>query len=505
MVMGVYAGLRAQEAQPSSPQEPPPPPEVSWAEPRAVVEGEELPVAIAITPTGPLFSLPPIVARMGGALVPGPYGESYTLRVLGTEFLFGPDSPALTVGREILPLSQPPRLGEHGLQVPLDFLQRTLGDLLGYEFTWEPGLRQLRVARQEPRHLPVTVDVVHLQGMTTVVLQFPEAPRHRVVERPGRVEVEMIADRIEPPAEPPRVEDPLVRRIEIHPERVRLHLVSGAAAESYLLKDPFRLVFDIHRQAATPPPAVTEIRRPEQAAGIRTIVLDPGHGGSETGAVGKSGVAEKDLTLLLAQALKSRLESRLPVKVLLTRSEDAHLPLETRTAIANQAKADLFISLHLNASTGPEARGAETYFLNLQASDPQAARSAALENVSAATGEDGAGSGDPLYDLQLILWDLAQSHHLTESQALANLVQEELNETLGLKDRGVKQAPFRVLMGAAMPAVLLELGFLSNPDEEARLQDPSYRAGLVDALVRAISRYKAQAEGRPGQLGEATP
>ena len=122
-----------------------------------------------------------------------------------------------------------------------------------------------------------------------------------------------------------------------------------------------------------------------------------------------------------------------------------------------------------------------------------AASAAAAENAPA----PGAGEGpeeDPLYDLQLILWDLAQSHHLAESQRLAGLIQEELNTTLSLRDRGVRQAPFRVLMGAAMPAVLVELGFLSNSQEEARLQDPAYRAELVEALVRAVTRYRAQGE-----------
>ena len=120
--------------------------------------------------------------------------------------------------------------------------------------------------------------------------------------------------------------------------------------------------------------------------------------------------------------------------------------------------------------------------------DPRAAEA---ENASPG---DGTGE-DPEFGLQLILWDLAQSYHLAESQRFATLVQEELNLTLGLRDRGVKQAPFRVLMGAMMPAVLVELGFLSNPAEEARLQDASYLTELVDSLVRAVVRFKAQVEG----------
>jgi len=182
----------------------------------------------------------------------------------------------------------------------------------------------------------------------------------------------------------------------------------------------------------------------------------------------------------------------------LTRDEDASLPLDTRSAIANQNKADLFVSIHLNSSLGSRARGAETFFLSMEASDARAAEVAAAENRAAA-----AGGEDPLYDLQLILWDLAQSYHLAASQRVAALIQEELNTTLGLRDRGVKQAPFRVLMGAAMPAVLVELGFLSNPEEEERLKDPAYRGELVEALVRAIGRYREEVDARAAaQAGE---
>ena len=239
---------------------------------------------------------------------------------------------------------------------------------------------------------------------------------------------------------------------------------------------------------------------PTPSRGLRTVVIDPGHGGEESGAVGPSGLLEKDLTLEIARTLRDRLRQRLPVKVVLTRDDDSLLPLDTRSAIANQNKADLFISIHLNSYLGAEARGAETYFLSTEASDSRAAQTAELENAAGDGGDD-----EALYDLQLILWDLAQSYHLAASQRVANLIQEELNGALGLRDRGVKQAPFRVLMGAAMPAVLVELGFLSNPDEETRLRDPKYRADLVDALVRAIARFRSEVEVSDGRLGTEPP
>jgi N-acetylmuramoyl-L-alanine amidase len=306
------------------------------------------------------------------------------------------------------------------------------------------------------------------------------------------------------------VADPLVEDVRVAEDRVRIELAPETRAESYELERPFRLVFDVvraerSRSEAEEVPGI-EPARPHE--GLRTIVIDPGHGGGESGAVGPTGETEKDLTLELARVLRARLAERLPVRVVLTRDEDASLPLDTRSAIANQNKADLFISIHLNSSLGARARGAETYFLSMEASDARAAEVAAAENRGAAELDD------PLHDLQLILWDLAQSHHLSASQRVAALIQEELNTTLGLRDRGVKQAPFRVLMGAAMPAVLVELGFLSNPEEEERLKDPAYRSELVEALVRAIGRYRsevderaarARAQGGPGEAAEPTP
>ncbi len=462
---------------------------------------------VLTTGDGPLFSLRRVVSRLGGELVAA--DGSVTLTLGEVPVIAGPGNPVAIVGREIVELSQAPIEGEteaEGLLVPLDFLRASYGELLDFELEWSSDERLLTARRRLPTTVPVSVNVVHLQGVTTVVLEFPHRLDYEVVERTDAVEVRPRHDRFVRPEpgspEASRVRDPLVEDVRVAEDRVRIELAPGTAAESYVLEQPYRLVFDVVREEA--PRAETEegpaIERPRPREGIRTIVLDPGHGGSETGAVGPSGEAEKDLTLELARTLRARLVQRLPVRVVLTRDEDAKLPLDTRSAIANQNKADLFLSIHVNSSLGTGARGAETYFLSMEASDARAAEVAAAENRAARP--SGAGD-DPLYDLQLILWDLAQSYHLAASQRVASLIQEELDSALGLRDRGVKQAPFRVLMGAAMPAVLVEVGFLSNPEEEARLQDPAYRADLVDALVRAIGRYRAEVEERSAGAAEA--
>jgi N-acetylmuramoyl-L-alanine amidase len=482
-------------------------PEAPPRGPAVVLDGRELPVPVIISPGGPLFALKPLVDSLGGQLT-GEDGESYNLKIEATEVVTGIGNAIITVGESIVSLSQPPVRGEGGPQVPLDFLRKTYGAVSGFSFDWRPEESRLVISRRESREIKVALDVVHLQGMTTVVLQFPETPRYRLNQQPGAVEVQLLADRLAPPVRK-KVDDTLVQDVSFAPQLVRIQLAPDAEVESYLLDNPFRLVFDVHRKSAAQVPVGPSAAAADLHSSTRTIVIDPGHGGTETGAIGPGGIAEKELTLVLARDLEARLTQRLQVRVVLTRNDDSKLALDGRTAIANQNKADLFVSIHLNSSLGSGAHGAETYFLSSQATDTRAESAAATENLGGATPAGGAApaasaaaaaaaAGQETQDLQMILWDLAQSHHLAESQRFASLVQAELNQALELKDRGVKQAPFRVLMGAAMPAVLVELGCISNPEEEAKLQNPAYRADLVEALVRAIGRYleTSQAEGR---------
>ncbi len=446
-------------------------------------------IVVWVSPAGPLFALAPIAGRLGGELVVGPVGSGHQLDVAGTRFLFGPGSATLAAGDAIEALSQAPIAAAEGLLVPLDLLSRVYG-LAGYELAWDPASRRLAAGRQTLRRLPVEIDVDHFQGVTTVVLEFAQGrPDYRVVRSAREVRVQVLGDELAG-SEPPALA-PLLAGLEVSAREVVLRLAPSAATEDYALEDPFRLVFEVFARPAEPAAsgAVAPFVPPPSGTG-EVIVIDPGHGGEDTGAIGTAGGREKDLTLVLSERLAAALRDRLPVRVVLTRDEDAELPLATRAAIGNQLGADLFLSIHLNSSFGRNARGAETYFLSLEASDERAAEAA--EAANAAIG----GAGDPAADLQLILWDMAQSRHLAASQQLANLIQEELNQALGLRDRGVKQAPFTVLMGAAMPAVLVELGFLSNPEEEARLSDPSHQTALIDSLVRAIARFRAL-EGEP--------
>jgi N-acetylmuramoyl-L-alanine amidase len=464
---------------------------------KLIFEGRHIStVPFSATPRGPLLNLPAIAAVLGVDIVVGPLGDSHRLILKDKEVIVGPERAVTVIvakekGRaeEIRTFQQAPIKTALGLEVPLELVADILGDEAGIDFAWDAEALELRLARRQVRMLEVFVDVFH-QHSSTVEIRFSAVPRYRIERSADAVEIRLVGDRIELPVDTARARSELVGGIVVDSDRLRVTLAPGAgAAEPRLIEEGgARLVIDVFRQA-TRGTLGTEGDF-ELKPGVRTVVIDPGHGGTESGAVGPNGSEEKNLSLMIARSLQRLLERRLRLRVVLTRDDDVYVPLETRTAVANQNQADLFISLHFNSYLGISAHGAETYFLSREASDRVAAEVAATENQA------GGDEADPESALQLILWDLAQSYHLAESQRFASLVQEELNLTLGLRDRGVKQAPFRVLTGATMPAVLVELGFISNPEEEAQLQSPIYQADLVDSLFRAVRRFKTQMETR---------
>jgi len=242
---------------------------------------------------------------------------------------------------------------------------------------------------------------------------------------------------------------------------------------------------------AAPPPEAWALRASREPGLVRTIVLDPGHGGAEDGAKGPSGLLEKDVVLDLAHRLEARLRGAGYV-VLLTRSADTDVGLADRTALANHHHADLFISLHANASPSLEARGAETYYLSLNRvpRPPGVGEDEGWGHEESVDSGKATGGRDDRDPLKMVLWDMAQSTSLEESAAFAEAVQTELNQALGLENRGVRQAPFRVLVGALMPAVLVEIGFISNAEEEERLRQSAVLDRLAETLARAVDGYR---------------
>jgi N-acetylmuramoyl-L-alanine amidase len=217
---------------------------------------------------------------------------------------------------------------------------------------------------------------------------------------------------------------------------------------------------------------------------IGKIVIDPGHGGHDTGTIGPNGLEEKDLVLDVSRRLGKLLETRLGAEVVYTRKTDTFIPLETRTAIANQARADLFVSVHANSSHDADARGVETYYLNFTSS-PEALDVAAREN---------AVSEKSIYELRDLVKKIALKEKIDESREFAGDVQEALHSGLAAKspairDRGVKKAPFIVLIGANMPSILAEISFVSNPTDEHHLETAEYRQRIAESLYRGIAKY----------------
>jgi N-acetylmuramoyl-L-alanine amidase len=218
---------------------------------------------------------------------------------------------------------------------------------------------------------------------------------------------------------------------------------------------------------------------------IGRIVIDPGHGGHDTGTIGPTGLMEKDLCLDVALRLGKIIDQRLPgADVVYTRSDDTFVPLEERTNIANQAKADLFISIHANSSRDTGARGIETYYLNLKGTS-EAMEVAARENATAQEG---------VHDLESLVKRIAQTEKIDESKEFATDIQESLSNRIqktskSVRDRGVRKAPFVVLIGADMPSILTEISFLSNPADEKLLKQPEQRQRVAEGLYQGISSY----------------
>ncbi len=279
---------------------------------------------------------------------------------------------------------------------------------------------------------------------------------------------------------------------EVDPVKVKSYRV-------YHLQDPFRIVIDIYPKAAaaepTPPAGTGAAGGPAQplpsgysmarqlGLGVGTIVLDPGHGGSQPGCVGKSGLQEKALTLDLALALQKKLAAA-GYTVHLTRTADVTVPLEARTAFANQKKADLYISIHVNAQRNRDRRGVETFYLNFSP-DPAVIATAAMENAASSKG---------VGQMAEIIKKIVQNTKVEESRALAAMIQRNLVKSVskqqpGVRDIGVKGGPFWVLIGGQMPSVLVEVAHLSNPLEEKLLKTEAYRALIVEGLYNGIMEY----------------
>jgi N-acetylmuramoyl-L-alanine amidase len=334
--------------------------------------------------------------------------------------------------------------------------------------------------------------------------------------KPGRVYIDLKRTRLGKSVREITIGDGLLKGARVgqyKPDVVRIVLDTENIKDYKIfpLSDPARLVIDVRGErpteisasgptiSATPPERIVVPKLEDQPAGkgkktpptkpnviskIRRIVVDPGHGGHDPGAIGVNGLQEKDVVLAIGLMLRDQLKEELGVDVVMTRSTDVFIPLEERTAIANKVGADLFLSVHANAAPNRSAAGIETYYLNLAKTD-KVAQLAAKENGT---------SLEKVSVLQAILFDLMANYKLNDSAHLADEVQKSLCSKIRtgygeVKNLGVKQGPFYVLVGASMPSILVETAFLSNVAEESRLKDPAYQQVAAEGIFNGVRSY----------------
>jgi N-acetylmuramoyl-L-alanine amidase len=439
------------------------------------------------------------VAALDGTIAWDERTRSYEVKVKGRTAVFGAESPIAVVDTKVVNLASPVRVSSLGAWGEPEFFVKVLGPLSGQTLAWDKATRTLSAKKAEFVEIGVEPSVADLGDVTKIVLRFSQSPSYAVEATAEQVVLHFPGARLTAPSPERVLDSPRVARLLVRGGEVTIVFrEKGLAANVYALGTPPRLVVDVARKAGAAPsgaPAApaAPVPAPAAAKSVKTIVVDPGHGGTEEGAKGPGGSLEKDATLALGKTVVETLQRR-GYRVLLTRTTDATVGLDDRAAAANAAKADVFLSIHCNASRAASAHGTEVYYLSLDASDRAAAALAESEN-RAASGAASAEKNAAVRDLDLILWDLAQNQHLGASARLAEIVQADFNRLLGIATRGVKQAPFRVLIGVNAPAVLVEVSFITNPDEEKRINSEEFRRQVADTLAGSLETYFRSADG----------
>jgi N-acetylmuramoyl-L-alanine amidase len=447
-----------------------------------------------------LVPIDQMVAGLGVNMTSDASGGAVTLSFQRREVSLYNRKSLASVGGDLRLLSSPVILDQGKWLVPIDSLARLLGPLLGVKVEWRPQARVLLIGNTGvPR---VTVSAFVSGDVARLVFDASEKVPFRVQQEEGRVTVAVPRDVLDATVQQERPAGGIVDAVQFLGGKENVFAITLGKRfqhmKAFEQETPPRLVIDFEATpgaiARTPAPAAPAPRPPAaEPPGIRTVVIDPGHGGAEVGAQGASGTLEKDVTLAIARKLRAALVNTLGLQVFLTRDRDDDVSLDERTAIANNYKADLFVSIHANASRARAANGSEVYFLSYQASDEESRRVAQSEGAAPIPAAAGQGA-----DLALILWDMAQAEHLEESSLLATRMQEEIAAVTGSQGRGVKQAPFRVLVGASMPAILVEVAFISNPEEEKLLASDAFQAKVAGALAHGIARFDQEHARRAG-------
>jgi N-acetylmuramoyl-L-alanine amidase len=484
--------------------------ELRQAVPLRPVEGQDL---VALDDLATLFQLQIKEDPLAGGITVTRRGRTLVMSSQGL----------VSSGGRLVSLASPPVKSGKQWFVPVDFVGRALPLVLDVRAEFRRSSRTLIVGDLVVPRVAARAETAGANARITVDIS-PRA-EHSIVQEPGRLIVRFTADAVDPEVAPVPSGDLLAAlRVVDSPPALQIDL--GPRFASFRASDvpadasSTRLVIDLLAAGGTtaaapttPTPGTPATSAPGQppaqpeapplpvfegpVSGVRTIVIDPGHGGDETGAKGPAGTVEKDVTLAIARQLRAAIEHRLGLRVLLTRDADTTVGLDERAALANNNKADLFVSIHANASVSPVPLGAEVFYLSLDEYGERVKREAEPGVAQLPT----LGGGER--QVELILWEMAQARHLQDSAVLASIVEQQLRSRVPMSARAIQQAPFRVLVGANMPAVLVEVGFLTNPGEESKLASPEHQGQLVQALFESIVRFRTYIEG--GRRAPAGP
>ena len=426
-----------------------------------------------------------------------------TVSSRGQTIVLSPGQGLASVGGRLVSLPAPAVRDGRAWFVPVDFVPRALATALG-----------IRIELRKPSRLILSGDIraprlagriEPLGALARLTLEIAPATPHTVTQEGNRIVVRFDADALDATLPVSTVPD-IIQAVRPGEQPSAIVVDLGPKFTSFRTSDvpgdrgAGRVIVEVLTAATTdsPAPAPTPTPTPAPAApteappildlapsgGMRTIVIDAGHGGAEEGARGPGGTLEKNITLSVARRLKAALEARLGMRVILTRDRDEAVALDERAAVANNNKADIFLSLHANASVRASAGGAEVFYLSLADYGDEAQR------VAQGEGEALPVFGGGTRDIEVILWEMAQARYIEQSALLARMIEGGLRARVPMSPRAIQQAPFRVLVGANMPAVLVEMGFISNPEQEKQLASDAFQNMLVQALVDSVVAFR---------------
>lgn len=447
-----------------------------------------------------------------------PSNRKLVLRIGNHRYLFTIDTRVVVVDETPVLLRVNVRYADGSIMIPLEFITGILAPRAVEKIELDAGRLLLSVG--SPEYNVTALELVDgAEGTKAVLSLSEELLYHMDSDTPGILRLKIYGGRLDPlvftrpegkgllnRVRAEQVEHDAYLFFDVKKSVERYRVEFEAAPEAGGEAASRRLVLFLERGTLPEIPEVafagkkmtemlTEGARRKLIEPVKKIAIDPGHGGTDNGKVGVSGVMEKNVNLLIATELRDRLAEELGVQVVLTRESDEVVSFDRRIETANVAGAQLFISIHCNGWFTSDAQGFEVFFL-APARTTEEAQLARDENAAIAY-EDGALAGEDVGDIDFILWDMAQSAFINESSDLAEIVQREMAVTLEIRNRGVKQAGLRVLKGLAMPGVLIEAGFLSNPKEERLLMNAEFREKIVEGIVEAVRKF----QGRYGMKG----